>query len=67
MNIGKNVKRLRTQMGMTQKALAEKVGVNHTMIGHIENGAKIPSLVVALDMAKTLGCTVEALCYDDKE
>ena len=52
---------------MTQAELAQQVGIGQTMIGHIERGAKIPSLIVALDLAKLLDCTVEELCEDEKE
>ena len=55
MNIGKNVKKLRIQKGLTQSELAQVVGVGASMIGHIEKGLKIPSLAVALEMAKFFG------------
>lgn len=64
MQIGENIKKLRTQKGLTQAELAQQIGIGQTMIGHIERGAKIPSLIVALDLAKALGCTVEEMCKD---
>ncbi len=64
MNIGENIKQMRNKKGWTQAELAHKVGIGQTMIGHIERGAKIPSLIVALDLAKALGCTVEEMCKD---
>lgn len=67
MNIGKNVKKLRIQKGLTQSELAQVVGVVASMIGHIEKGLKIPSLAVALEMAKFFGCSVEEMCEEESE
>lgn len=62
MNLGESVKKLRTDKGMTQEELAEAVGVQTSMIGHIERGMKIPSLAVALKLGDVLGCTVDEMC-----
>ncbi len=64
MNIGENIKKIRTKLGMTQVELAQAVNVNKSMIGLIETGRKLPSLMLAVDIAKTLGCTVEEMCKD---
>ena len=47
---------------MSQRELARRVGVNQTMIAHIENGLRIPSLAVSLDLAEALKTTVDELC-----
>lgn len=62
MNLGESVKKLRNDKGMTQEELAEAVGVQTSMIGHIERGMKIPSLAVALKLGEVLGCTVDEMC-----
>lgn len=62
MNLGESVKKLRTDKGMTQEELAEAVGVQTSMIGHIERGMKIPSLAVALKLGEVLECTVDEMC-----
>ncbi|MGN0537910.1 MAG: helix-turn-helix domain-containing protein [Acutalibacteraceae bacterium] len=64
MQIGENIRELRIKKGLSQTELANQIGVGQSMIGHIERGAKIPSLIVALDLAKALGCTVEEMCAD---
>lgn len=64
MQIGENIRELRIKKGLSQTELAQQIGVGQSMIGHIERGAKIPSLIVALDLAKALGCTVEEMCTD---
>ncbi len=64
MQIGENIRALRIKKGLSQMELARQIGVGQSMIGHIERGAKIPSLIVALDLAKALDCTVEEMCTD---
>lgn len=65
MNLGENVKKLRAEKGMTQEELAEAVGVQTSMIGHIERGMKVPSLAVALRLGEVLECTVDEMCKGD--
>ena len=50
MDIGKRVKALRQQKGMTQEELANKLGYkSKSSVAHIENGRDIPrSMVVTL-------------------
>ncbi len=50
MTIGDRVKKLRTEKGITQSELAEKLGYkSKTSVAHIENGRDIPrSMVVKL-------------------
>lgn len=64
MNIGENIKKIRTKAGLTQDELAQAVGVHQSMIGLIETGRKLPSLMLAIDIAKTCGCTVNEICED---
>jgi putative transcriptional regulator len=51
----------RTALGLTQAALAERVGVSRKTINTVENGVFIPSTVLALKLAAALGQPVEAL------
>jgi putative transcriptional regulator len=56
--------RLREERGrrnLTQADLAELVGVSRKTINTVENGVFIPSTVLALQLARALGTTVEAL------
>ncbi|MBV8685608.1 MAG: helix-turn-helix domain-containing protein [Alphaproteobacteria bacterium] len=52
---------LRAERDLTQAALAEKVGVSRKTINTVENGVFIPSTLLALKLARALGCTVEAI------
>jgi len=51
----------RTQAGLTQKQLAEKISVSRKTINTIENGVFTPSTTVALKLARALDVSVEAL------
>lgn len=55
------LKTLRTQAGLTQAELAERVGVTRKTINTVENGVFIPSTVLALKLARALSTTVEGL------
>lgn len=51
----------RERLGLTQAALAERVGVSRKTINTVENGVFIPSTVLALKLAVALARPVEAL------
>ena len=53
-----NVKRIREERQMTQTELAEKAHCSQSMIVQIERGSKVPTILLAQDMAKALGCSV---------
>ena len=59
--IGENLKRLRIKNNLTQRQLAELVGVSCSFITFIEKGRKTPSLPLAHDIAVALHCTVDDL------
>jgi putative transcriptional regulator len=52
---------LRAERGLTQAALAEQVGVSRKTINTVENGVFVPSALLALKLARALGCPVEAI------
>jgi len=54
-----NLKQLRKKAGLTQSNLSESAEVSRKSINAIENGIYVPSTVLALKIAKTLGCKVE--------
>lgn len=51
----------RERLGLTQAALAERVGVSRKTINTVENGVFVPSTVLALRLAAALDRPVEAL------
>ena len=56
--IGENIKRIRKEKGLTQKQLAEMLGVTQQMIGTYENNKRTPKLDTALKIAKALDVDV---------
>lgn len=60
-NVGMNVKIRRLESGMTQKDLADLVGVTRGMIAQIERGFKAPPLAIAIMIADVLHTTVDDL------
>ena len=58
--IGNRIRQLRFEHGrMTQQALAERAGCTRQTILLLEQGRYVPSLVLALRIARTFGATVE--------
>jgi len=56
-----NLEELRKSAGLTQQQLSEGAEVSRKSINAIENGIYVPSTVLALKIAETLGCKVEDL------
>ncbi|MFA5163011.1 MAG: helix-turn-helix transcriptional regulator [Patescibacteria group bacterium] len=55
------IKRFRTELGITQEELAEKVGVRRETIVFLEQGKYNPSLKLALSIARELKMPIEKL------
>ena len=53
------VKELRTARGLSQGQLAEAVGVSRQTINSIEKERYVPSLPLALELARYFGSSVE--------
>ena len=62
-----NLRRIRKEKGLTQKALGEKVDVSESMIGMIENGARNPSFELLLKLGEALDCSVDDLLRGEKK
>ena len=58
MSIGENLRRIRTESGITQAALAEMVEISRPMLAQIERGTKTLTLPVAERIATELGCNI---------
>jgi putative transcriptional regulator len=58
--IGNRIRKLRFEHGeMTQQALAEQVGCSRQTIVLLEQERYVPSLVLAMRIARVFGATVE--------
>lgn len=51
----------RARMDLTQAELAERAGITRKSINAIESGQMVPSTILALKLARTLGLPVEEL------
>lgn len=62
-NIGKNIKMFRSENGITQDQLAEKLNVTRQAVSNWETGKTQPDVDTLADLAECLGVTVEELIY----
>ena len=61
-NIGENIKKCRTKLGLSQEDFAQKSGVKYTTLTKIESGViKTPSVVIIAKIAKALDVNIEEL------
>ena len=61
-NIGENIKKRRTKLGLSQEDFAQKSGVKYTTLTKIETGViKKPSVLLMARIAKALGVSIEDL------
>lgn len=65
--ISNRIKEFRARNSMSQEDLANAVGVRRETIGNLENGRYNPSLVLAWNIAKVFGVTIEEIftVYND--
>lgn len=59
--LANRLKERRTDLGLTQAELAERVGVTRKTVNTVENGIFTPSTILALKLAEALDRTVEEL------
>lgn len=54
-----HMRRARMISGLSQTALADAVGVYASQISRYESGEMVPSLLMAMDLAKAVGVTLD--------
>ena len=64
--INTELKIARVEKGLSQQELADAVGVTRQTIGLIEKGKYNPSLNLCVNIAKTLGKTLNDLFWDEE-
>lgn len=62
--IGQKIRKYRKAKGLSQEALAEKIGISVTHMSHIETGNTKLSLSVFVDIAKALDVQTDDLILD---
>ncbi|MFH1626954.1 MAG: helix-turn-helix transcriptional regulator [bacterium] len=61
-NIGENIKKHRTKLGLSQEDFAQKSGVKYTTLTKIESGViKTSSVLMVEKIAKALDVSIEEL------
>ena len=53
--LGSNVRRLRTQRGLSQEAFADLANIHRTYVSDIERGARNPTITVVQRLGDALG------------
>jgi putative transcriptional regulator len=61
--LANRIKDRRSELGMTQAELAEKVGVTRKTVNTVENNVFTPSATLAIKLAGALGLSVEQLFW----
>jgi len=61
--LGNRLREWRAKQELTQADLANLAGVSRKTINTVENSVFVPSVQLALVLARTLGTTVEALFH----
>lgn len=64
---GSNVARLRVNRGLTQAALAQRLGVTHQAVSQWECGDTMPDIMLLPKLAATLGVTIDSLFSGDSD
>lgn len=67
MELGENIQKARKAAGMTQKELAEKLGVSAPNISQYERGTKTPKIETVKRIAHALGVYWDTLYPEDEQ
>lgn len=59
--LGRRIKQLRSERGLTQEEAADRIGVFRTYMSRMESGQANPTLTLLYDVAGGLGVTVAEL------
>ncbi len=60
-DIGRNIRRRRQALGLSLDALARSSGVSSTMLSEVERAVKNPTVKLAYQIARALGCSLTDL------
>lgn len=56
--VGRNLKRIRVERGLTQEELAERSGFSQQYISDMEHGRRDPTIVSLWELAQAIGETI---------
>ena len=64
--VGRNLKRIRVERGLTQEELTERSGFSQQYISDMERGRRNPTIVSLWELAQAIGVTpVDLITPDD--
>ena len=66
-NIGRNIRAIRMQVGLTQQRLAEQCGLSKGMISKVENGVVVPALATLSKIASAMHIKLSDLIETDTQ
>ena len=64
--LANRLKERRSELGLTQAELAEKVGVTRKTVNTVENGVFTPSATLAIKLSQALEISVERLFWIER-
>jgi len=59
--LGRNLKRIRTEKGISQGDIVRSLGMDRAFVSNIENGKTNPTLATIAKLAKAIGVPIEDL------
>ena len=62
-----NLKKYRTQRGVSQEGLAKKINIHPVQFSRYERGQSVPSIEVVQKMADALEVSIDQLVYGDQD
>eukprot|EP01037_Dinobryon_pediforme_P019235 gene19235-19620_t len=65
--VGRNVRRIRLERGLTQEVVSERTGFTQGYISELENGRRNPTVVTLFEIGQILGVNPEVLVAADDE
>ena len=65
--VGRNVKRVRLEKGLTQEQFAERSGFTQQYLSDLERGRRNPTVVSLFELSQALGVDPVALVTPDEE
>ena len=64
--VGRNVQRLRIEAGLSQAALADRMGVDRAYVSGLELGQRNPTIVTLWHIAEALGVKLQSFFKEGK-
>ena len=66
-NIGKMIKKIRTEKNITQEQLSEKLNITRQAVSNWENGKTQPDVDTIINISNVLEVSVEEIIYGQKQ